>query len=338
VSREKAIVVTTIQLPTAGVRRLTELRPDWFFVVVGDRATPVDWHWPGVEYLSMEAQQGLGEFARALPPNHYARKNLGYLQAMRRGAEVIYETDDDNLPYDHLLATVERQVSGPSCEQQGWVNVYRHFTDMRVWPRGFPLELLNAAFQVKLATRPRAKVVCPIQQFLADGDPDVDAIFRLTQSQVIRFRPGTLILGPGSYSPFNSQNTIWWEEAFPLLYLPGHVPFRMTDIWRSYVAQTCLYRAGHYLAFREATVFQDRNAHDLLRDFRDEVPGYLNNQRIMKILEALDLSRAPQDMVENLRLCYRALVRSGIMVEAELPLVDAWLREVQAVRVDPVAS
>jgi hypothetical protein len=330
-SRGKAIVITTIQPPTASVRRLAELRPDWLFVVVGDRKTPTDWQWPGVEYLSMETQERLGEFARVLPPNHYARKNLGYLVAMRRGAEVIYETDDDNLPYDQLLATVEREVVGLRCEQFGWVNVYRHFTDVRVWPRGFPLELLNESFESSLVVGAEARVACPVQQFLADGDPDVDAVFRLTQSQAIHFRPGTLILGAGSYCPFNSQNTIWWDDAFPLLYLPSYVPFRMTDIWRSFVAQVCLYHAGHHLVFRGATVFQDRNAHDLLRDFHDEVPGYLNNRRIMQMLEALDLSSAPQDMGENLGICYRVLVEAEIIPQAELLLVDGWLTEIKRI-------
>jgi hypothetical protein len=337
-SESKAIVVTTVQMPTASVRRLAELRPDWLFVVVGDRKTPADWHWPGVEYLSMEAQERLGDFSRAIPSNHYARKNLGYLVAMRRGAQVIYETDDDNLPNDDLLATVERKVFGTRCEQLGWVNVYRHFTDVRVWPRGFPLELLNQSFEANVVTGSEEWVACPVQQFLADGDPDVDAVFRLTQSQVIHFRSGTLILGAGSYCPFNSQNTIWWGDAFPLLYLPSYVPFRMTDIWRSYVAQVCLYRAGHHLVFRGATVFQDRNAHDLLRDLRDEVPGYLNNQRIMRILQALNLSSAPQDMGENLRTCYRALVSAEIIPPAELLLVDGWLGEVKQIAADLAAA
>jgi hypothetical protein len=33
-----------------------------------------------------------------LPSKHYARKNLGYLIAIKNGAEIIIETDDDNIP------------------------------------------------------------------------------------------------------------------------------------------------------------------------------------------------------------------------------------------------
>ncbi len=33
-----------------------------------------------------------------LPHDHYARKNMGYLYAIRAGYSVIVESDDDNIP------------------------------------------------------------------------------------------------------------------------------------------------------------------------------------------------------------------------------------------------
>lgn len=81
-------------------------------------------------------------------------------------------------------------------------------------------------------------VECPIQQGLADNNPDVDAIYRLILPFPTIFRKGRKVaLGNNSWSPFNSQNTTWWKKAFPLLYLPSYCSFRMTDIWRSFVAQ-----------------------------------------------------------------------------------------------------
>jgi hypothetical protein len=72
----------------------------WHIIIVGDRKTPADFDLPGADYLSVERQHDLfGELASIIPLNHYARKNLGYLYAMRQGAELIAETDDDNIPY-----------------------------------------------------------------------------------------------------------------------------------------------------------------------------------------------------------------------------------------------
>lgn len=322
----KAIVITTINKPTLAVERIAAMRPDWNFIVVGDNKTPLDWSHPGVRYLSVAEQKTLpGRFSQICPWNHYCRKNVGYLEAIRLGSEVIAETDDDNIPYDSFVADVSRSVTGSRVAKSGWENIYTHFVDTRIWPRGFPLELINDSLRERSPLEPTGPVDCLIQQFLADGDPDVDAVFRLTNDQPTTFGEGTIVLERGTYCPFNSQNTIFWPEVYPLLYLPSYVSFRMTDIWRSFVAQECLYRMGGHLAFRSATVRQVRNEHSYIRDFEDEISGYLANARIMDTLSKLDLSSERADVGNNLYACYEALVSIGVVPERELPLLRAWL-------------
>jgi len=98
----------------------------------------------------------------------------------------------------------------------------------------------------------------------------------------------------------------------------------MTDIWRSFVAQISLYSLGKHIAFREATMFQIRNEHSLIRDFQDEIPGYLNNMKIMDALSSLTLSDSPNDVGKNLRLCYEKLVETDVLPQEELSLIDLW--------------
>ncbi|HEY3285448.1 MAG TPA: STELLO glycosyltransferase family protein [Armatimonadota bacterium] len=322
------IVITSINYPTESVRRIGGLGNGWQPVLVADRKTPADWAQEGFRFLSVEEQARLGlTLGNRLPFNTYSRKNLGYLLALREGAEVIAETDDDNRPYEHFLRDVSPTVMGQRVTSPGWVNIYRLFTEKRVWPRGLPLEAVNASFHSLPATEAFGEHDCPIQQYLADGDPDVDAVYRLTQEQEVLFGQGSYVLAPGCFCPFNSQNTIWYPPAFPLMYLPSHVSFRMTDIWRSFVAQVCLRAQGSSLAFHGPTVYQERNEHSLLRDFQDEVPGYLNNTRLMELLSGLSLGSG--DTKADLRLCYTALVDAGIVPAEELNLVDAWLTDLQ---------
>lgn len=323
------IVITSINYPTKGVKKIAELCPDWNLIVVGDKKTPVNWQWEGVQFLSVEAQMQLNSaFAKVCPFNHYARKNIGYLKAIQSGAQVIAETDDDNIPYDSFLVAVDRYIKGQLVQRSGWENVYTHFVDTKIWPRGFPLEYINDSLKTKSFLGETFTFDCPIQQYLAEGDPDVDAIYRLTTQEEIKFKPNTIILSNGTFCPFNSQNTLWWSETYPLLYLPSFVSFRMTDIWRSFIAQICLYKLGKSIAFGEATVFQERNAHSLIRDFRDEVPGYLNNIKIVEILGELPLSDSPDRVGENLRRCYEKLVEAEIIPKQELNLVDLWLKDI----------
>jgi hypothetical protein len=327
---DKYIILTTINYPTEGIKKIAKLKKNWNILVVADRKTPLDWDYQNVKMLSVNQQKAFeSSFAQECPPDHYARKNIGYLKAIRDGARVIAETDDDNIPNDKFLISVNQKVKGRLVKKFGWENIYRHFTDERIWPRGFPLEYINQSFETISPLTNESIFDCSIQQHLTDGDPDVDAIYRLTIKVQTKFRPNTVVLSEGTFCPFNSQNTIWWPDAFVLLYLPGSVSFRMTDIWRSFVAQTCLHKAGKNIAFRQATMYQARNKHSLIRDFADEISGYLNNAKIMEILHSTELSDNPYQIGMNMRICYERLVEANIIPRDELRLVDLWLKDIE---------
>jgi hypothetical protein len=75
-------------------------------------------------------------------------------------------------------------------------------------------------------------------------------------------------------------------------------------------------------------MFQERNPHNLLRDFEQEIPGYLGNSKICALLEGLQLSGKSCDAGDNLYRCYEALVADGFVPAEELALVKAWLQDV----------
>lgn len=324
-------VITTIQKPTQSVEQLMVSLEQCGAraVVIGDKKGPSSFECAQADFYSLEQQLTLPyQLATLLPTGHYARKNLGYLIAFSRGAACIYETDDDNAPLPSWTPR-ELEVPAQRATVRPWLNVYRLFTEEIIWPRGFPLESIrSSASYAHDRTLPAERVVAPIQQGLANGSPDVDAIWRLTLDQDFAFKDGLSIwLPPQTYCPFNSQTTWWWPEAYPLMYLPSYCSFRMTDIWRSFVAQRCLWELGYGLVFHGAEVAQCRNEHNLLRDFKDEVPGYLENDRITSLLNQCPLASGPGHTAENLQRCYRALVDAAIMPEEELPLVDAWVND-----------
>ena len=318
----KAIVVTTINPPTEGIKTLTGR--GWDVYVVGDKYTPGDWDCDGTCFFPID---GLTEFdlEEHLPTSHYSRKNIGYLAAMHDGAEAIYETDDDHLLYDYALDELSESLSARTPFEAGWLNVYDEFTDGFMWPRGFPLQEVNIPSPYVSTTT--WSVNCPIQQFLVDGDPDVDAVYRMTRAGASTWNPGSspLALGYGTFSPFNSQNTLWYPSAYPYMYLPSYVSFRVTDIWRSFIAHRCIAEDGDYVAFRSPNARQDRNPHDLLKDFEDEIPGYLLNAKIVDKLWSLDLRGMKP--TERLLYCYARLAAIGAIKSQEIPLVDAWISD-----------
>lgn len=320
------LVLTTIHPPGPAVEQLrARLGQAWGVVVVGDERTPATWaDWP-VDFLSLARQrEQFGGLAAAAPTGHYARKNFGYLYACRQGADAILEVDDDGLPLAGFPTTWSPTVHGRLVGGGDWANVYRWFTDRLIWPRGLPLDAIHRRGDLLAAATSRH---CPVQQFLVDDDPDVDAIYRLVfPGADVTFDPAasTVVLDPGTWCPFNSQNTYWSADAFALLYLPFHCTVRVTDIWRSLVAQRALWLAGHALAFHPATLRQARNPHDLVRDFVDEVPGYTQNRAVAACLDAAAAGLAGAALTEAGRGLWHALVDGGFLPAAERPLIDAW--------------
>jgi hypothetical protein len=164
---------------------------------------------------------------------------------------------------------------------------------------------------------------------MADGSPDVDAVWRLVIGGEFSFPPGpSRLVPPRHWHPFNSQSTWWWPLAYPLLYLPTTCSFRNTDIWRSLVAQRCLWEVGQGVVHHPPEVVQERNEHNLLKDFADEVQGYLRNEEIAELLEGLSLLRGEEHMAANLHMCYEALCRREVLASEEMTLLEAWLQDV----------
>jgi hypothetical protein len=329
-----ACVITTIQEPTDAVHilQLRLAQNNIPLIIIGDKKGPSRFDLPNTKFLTLEQQLRSGfALAKLLPTGHYARKNLGYLEALKdQTLNAIYDTDDDNFPDLGTWSPKDVRCQAHLLRQDGWFNIYRSFSDRRIWPRGFPLSRNRDRGSFTLEAP--ATLVSPIQQLLCDDAPDVDAVWRLAiGDEPFSFDLGkrqSIYLAPGTWCPFNSQATWWFREAFPLLYLPSTCTFRMTDIWRSFVAQRCLWELDMGVTFHPPQVIQQRNPHDLMKDFEDEIPGYLQNEKIARILSALSLKPHPSAMVDNLIRCYEALIAAGIFKTDELPLLRAWVDDI----------
>ncbi|UMM33734.1 hypothetical protein L5515_007098 [Caenorhabditis briggsae] len=155
-----------------------------------------------------------------------------------------------------------------------------------------------------------------VQQGLVHHDPDVDAIYRLLHANPktgldIKFNEFAppIILSVGTYSPWNSQNTLFHKSAFHTLFLPTTVSFRTTDIWRSFISQKILHLSGLTVSFVPTNAVQFRNAHDYLKDFKDEKSVYEDSGRFLEFLHSWNCKNGPvlencinqlaEDLVEN---------------------------------------
>lgn len=322
------IVITTINHPTEAVLAFSKLS-NFHLVVVGDKKTPRDWACANTTFLADDAPASTAfTLSRALPYNHYCRKMLGYLHAFKLKADAVVDTDDDNIPKSNWLFPAFQgdyeQVAAATGAPR-FVNIYRYYTRDHIWPRGLPLRLINDKSELGAPLSARPTEV-GVWQGLADEDPDVDAIYRLTSDVPCRFVDrAPLVLDQKVITPFNSQNTMYRKELFPLLYLPATVTFRFTDILRGLVAQPIMWLHGYRLGFLNATVVQKRNPHDYFKDFLSEIPMY---EHVEKVVDLVQAAISPGATVAvNLRRAYLALAASNVVKNEELSILDSWLHD-----------
>ena len=324
---KKFIIITTINEKTQAVSDF-EKKEGWHLVVVGDKKSKPIASGQNLTFLSIEDQKKLGfHISDKLPYNHYTRKNIGYLFAIREGAEVIYDTDDDNIPYPYW-GLEKFECDNLIRGENDFLNIYEYFSQEKIWPRGFPLDLISSPKKMVVEKSAPAKV--GVWQGLADLDPDVDAIYRLLFNKPVTFeRKASVVLPVGTYCPFNSQNTFWSKDAFPFLYLPATTSFRFTDILRGFIAQRLLWTVGLHLGFHQATVFQERNVHDFMKDFKDEVECYLNTRKVVEVLQGM---QPRNNQLEDLELVYKNLLKNDLIGSEELVILHAWRKDLEAIR------
>lgn len=282
----KAIVTTTINPPTKALKKFINIarKDDWQLYIVGDRKTPhaeylqiaavIDC----VHYLHPDDQEVIGQkLSDLIGWNCIQRRNFGLLAAYRDGAEIIATIDDDNIPYENwgqnCLVNTEDNVRVFRTNEPVWDPLCPYFGE--IWHRGFPVQMLSQ----RIVNQPYIeKRDILVQADLWDGNPDIDAICRIAIKPTVTFPTEIIPYGSNVLMPFNSQNTFLSRDVFPTYFLFPHVG-RMDDIWAAYVTQ---FQFPESVVFSKASVYQERNPHDLVLDLQAEMLGYSHNQEFVK--------------------------------------------------------
>jgi hypothetical protein len=270
---KKAICTTTINPPSEALLKFASLK-DWDLIVALDMNSKV-FNLPGSTVLSVEDQKLMApELSAAIGFKSIQRRNFATLYALREGYEKIAFVDDDNIPYDNwgLSIKVGEDVTYKAYQSRrsAYFDPLAVTTDNYVWHRGYPIQHLQTRHDVEfLGYRTKR---CLVQANLWDGDPDIDAMARLTHKPCVDYRDITGPYGSSQLAPFNSQNTFIAREAIPFYSV---LPFvgRMDDIWGSYILQ---HHFPDSVIYDVATVYQDRNIQDLVTNLENEIIGYRN--------------------------------------------------------------
>ena len=354
-------VMTTIFAATEAVRRQVRL-PGWCLVIVGDKKTPheYDTGWiPGigntaVVFLNEKEQRKLtSRFVEAIPWNHFGRKNIGYLYAVAHGAEVIWDFDDDNMlkyfiegaapegaPSLNTAVPSSPSIRAllPDSHSHPTLNPYPFLgaESLPSWPRGLPL----VDIKVKKCSNFTLKDVkvdtesIGVLQSLADHQPDLDAIYRITMPNPFFFKRSSetkpLLVPKQVLTPYNAQATLHFKKSFWALLLPCTVHGRVSDIWRSYFSQRLFWQTNLRFGFLpRPLVVHQRNDHNNLGDLNGEQDLYMKSEHLVKFLGSW--SGTVNTLPELIEELWIALYEHDYIGAKDVELVQLWLNSLIAI-------
>jgi hypothetical protein len=310
------IVTTTIYVPRALEKYGENARfyghEHVNFIVVGDKKTPPEArafcdsitakYYP-CEYMDVDDQlaylERYPDLGRHLPFNSIERRNVGLLKAWEDGALVVITIDDDNLMLNQdfigLHGVVGAQPQLVAVESSsGWFNVCSMLEDSNgtpFYPRGYPRGERWREAESFICTAPLRRRVA-VNAGLWLDDPDVDAMTRMERPIRVRGMhrgaPGRFALQPGTWSPFNSQNTALLREVIPAYFLSPCIG-RYDDIWPSYIVTRIANHLGDVIAYGQPLVRQKRNEHNLWKDLDAERVGMLLSDEFCAVLRSIAL-------------------------------------------------
>ncbi len=281
---KKIIVTTTIYNISLALRKFATFR-DWKLIIVGDKKTPheeyikFDLENDNVQYMTPKYQEeNWKETSDLLGWNCIQRRNIGYLEALKQGGDIIASIDDDNIPLDNWgkniligkKTTVYYYENNDIVFDPIGVTNYK-----KLWHRGFPVQHLSKKNdKCKITIK---EIIPDIQADFWNGDPDIDAFCRLEHKPMCFFDDKYFPFSTNSFSPFNSQNTFFSRKALEKYVLIPNIG-RMDDIWGSYLLESL----GFTVVYNKATVFQDRNIQNLTNNLKGEYIGYENTINLLK--------------------------------------------------------
>lgn len=285
----KIIVTTTINKPTKATIKFCK-KKNFDFLIIGDLKTPhkeyvnLSKKYKNVTYLHPSDQNRLfGKLSKAIGWNCIQRRSIGFVYAYKKNYEIIASVDDDNIPYENWgkKIYVGKKIKVNLYNVQSPVFDPLSVTNTKhLWHRGYPIEYLQKRHKIYYLGKKIRKIM--IQADLWDGDPDIDAISRITHRPLVKYKK----LKPYAskkISPFNSQNTFLHRDVLKYYMM---LPFvgRMDDIWPSYLIQK---KFPNALVYCQASVYQERNPQDVIKNLENEIFGYRNTLKFIKHINNL---------------------------------------------------
>ena len=333
-----AVVLTTINIPHVLALYAKSADANTRFFVIGDKKTddcamyaflePLRPH-ADIRYYTVTDQAELEYTCSPLIGwNSIQRRNIGFLEALRWGANAVISIDDDNIPLkpfnyrkDHVRFWT---FSGPCVSSEtGWFDS----GGLNARHRGFPIDKQSCPTFVGAAD-----LKLGVNAAFCLGDPDVSAVTRIAMrphiDAVSELAREGFAVDLKTWTVFNSQNTAVIRELIPAW---GMVPFvgRYDDIYASLICQRVMRDRNLHVHFGPPFVIQQRNQHDLVADLKAEIHGM---EHVTHLADLIGFRSLPgKSVIDDCRHMWEALSHTDWMPPDALKAMFAYLDDCEKV-------
>ena len=352
-SCERWAVIATASVTSEAIRRQSKL-VGWCMVMVVDSDKDcLKWRdsRSGNKVVTCLSPKKLKEmdhpFANALPKSQVARKNVGYLYAIQHGAQVVWDFDDrslmkfwmsgaapdSSLVLDSAIKSGTIDAAQPDGHLFLTYNPYPALSPSSglLWPRGLPLSHIGKLEQnsPSLSTLKVDSSSIAVLQSVSDITPDLYAIDHLSRPFPISFKrtmeTNPTIIPIGTMSPYNSQASLHFRAGFWAFLLPTTVHSRVSDIWRSYIAQRLFWDVGLHLGFMaRPIVTREPDSINIMDDFFAENTLHSKSDSLIDFLQHWQSDA--NTLVERAEQLWVALYDEGYIEELDVEILQLWLQ------------
>lgn len=286
---------------------------DFNIIIIGDYKSPKNNHEyinyirkklnADIRYLTVKDQilflKKNKSLSKILPYNWGGRKMLANYISILEKSPVTVQIDDDNFILNNNFFHHHSEVGDIKriplfSSENKWFNIYKSLNESKnlpIYPRGF---LQKYRFKKNKIKKENKLIKIATCNGLVLNDPDIDAFTRLNWPVKVtsvkkKYLP-KFGLKPNTWCTWNNQNTSTYHEVTKIYFTPASVG-RNSDIWTSMVICKIASHLNEAVSFGQPLVRQDRNFHNIMKDYDDEKYCNIHNEDFEKILRSIKLEQ-----------------------------------------------
>ena len=94
---------------------------------------------------------------------------------------------------------------------------------------------------------------------------------------------------------------------------------------RGIIANIILKHTNNYMMYTSPNVIQNRNEHNLMHDFKDEIEMYFHNENILDYIDT-NINNNFSTIKELMSIIYNNLLTNKVITQKDITILNTWIK------------